>query len=82
MANPHQSLPRGTRVKVASGAPLNHILFGPTSRTDGTENLIGALRTSMGVCSALTLKDMHNVRMVVAPSIKTEGKYFQMARCA
>jgi IMP dehydrogenase len=45
--------------------------------TDGSENFIGALRTAMGVCGALTIKDMHKVRMVIAPSIKTEGKYFQ-----
>ncbi len=82
MANPHASLPRGTRVKVASGAPLERILFGPSSRTDGTENLVGALRTSMGVCSARNIREMHKVRMVIAPSIKTEGKHFQMAQCA
>lgn len=82
MANPHASLPRGTRVRVASGAPLERILFGPSSKTDGTENLIGALRTSMGVCSARNIKEMQKVRMVIAPSIKTEGKHFQMAQCA
>lgn len=82
MANPHASLPRGTRVKVASGAPLERILFGPSSRTDGTENLVGALRTSMGICSARNIREMHKVRMVIAPSIKTEGKHFQMAQCA
>ncbi|MEW6141683.1 MAG: GuaB3 family IMP dehydrogenase-related protein [Chloroflexota bacterium] len=82
MANPHASLPRGTRVKVASGAPLERILFGPSSKTDGTENLIGALRTSMGVCSARNIKEMHKVKMVIAPSIKTEGKHFQMVQYA
>jgi IMP dehydrogenase len=81
MANPHASLPRGTRVKVGTGAPLEKILFGPTSKTDGTENLVGALRTSMGVCSAMTIRDMHQTRMVIAPSIKTEGKHFQMTQC-
>jgi len=82
MANPHASLPRGTRVKVASGAPLQKILFGPSSRTDGTENLVGALRTSMGVCSAANIREMQQAKMVIAPSIKTEGKHFQMVQCA
>jgi len=82
MANPHASLPRGTRVKVASGAPIKKILFGPSSRTDGTENLVGALRTSMGVCRARNIREMQKVKMVIAPSIKTEGKHFQMAQCA
>jgi hypothetical protein len=31
----------------------------------------------MGVCSARSITEMHKVKMVIAPSIKTEGKYFQ-----
>jgi IMP dehydrogenase len=77
MANPHPELPRGTRIRVGQRASLKQVLFGPTSLTNGSENLMGALKTCMGVCGALTIKDMHKVRMVIAPSIKTEGKYFQ-----
>ncbi len=77
MAHSHPSLPRGTRIKAGTRAPLERLLFGPTSVTDGTENFVGALRTAMGVCGALTIKDMHKVKMVIAPAIKTEGKYFQ-----
>jgi IMP dehydrogenase len=77
MSHSHPALPRGTRVRVGTTASLEQILFGPTSVTNGTQNLIGALRTGMGVCSARTIKEMHKVKMVIAPSIKTEGKYFQ-----
>jgi len=77
MSHSHPALPRGTRVRVGTTAPLEQILFGPASVTDGTQNLVGALRTSMGVCSARTIKEMHKVKMVIAPSIKTEGKYLQ-----
>jgi IMP dehydrogenase len=77
MSHPHPSLPRGTRVKVGATATLQQILFGPTSVTDGTQNLVGALRTGIGVCGARTIREMHNTRMVIAPSIKTEGKYLQ-----
>lgn len=77
MSHSHPALPRGTRIRVAASAPLKQILFGPTSVTDGTQNLVGALRTSMGVCSARTIQEMHKVKMVIAPSVKTEGKYFQ-----
>jgi IMP dehydrogenase len=77
MSHSHPALPRGTRVRVGTTASLEQILFGPTSVTNGTQNLVGALRTSMGVCSARTIREMHKVKMVVAPSIKTEGKYFQ-----
>jgi len=77
MAHSHPALPRGTRIKVGTTGSLEQILFGPTSVTNGTQNLIGALRTGMGVCGARNIKEMHKVKMVVAPSIKTEGKYFQ-----
>ncbi len=77
MSHSHPALPRGTRVRVGTTASLEQILLGPTAVTNGTQNLIGALRTGMGVCSARTIQEMHKVRMVVAPSIKTEGKYLQ-----
>ena len=80
MAHPHPALPRGTRVRVGTTASLEQVLFGPTSVTNGTQNLVGALRTSMGVCSARTIKEMHKVKMVIAPSIKTEGKYLQASQ--
>jgi IMP dehydrogenase len=77
MSHSHPALPRGTRVRVGTTGSLEQILLGPTAVTNGTQNLIGALRTSMGVCSARTIQEMHKVKMVVAPSIKTEGKYLQ-----
>ena len=78
MANPHPELPRGTRIKVGTKGSLQQILYGPTSVTDGTQNFIGALRVAMGMCGAYTIRDMHKAEMVIAPSIKTEGKYFQL----
>jgi IMP dehydrogenase len=78
MANPHPDLPRGTRVKVGVKGTLEQILFGPTSLTDGTQNLIGALKMCMGMVGATTIQEMHNAELVIAPSIKTEGKHFQL----
>ena len=78
MANPHPELPRGTRIKVGSKGTLRQILFGPTDATDGTQNFIGALRVAMGMCGAYTIRDLHKAEMVIAPSIKTEGKFFQL----
>jgi IMP dehydrogenase len=80
MATPNATLPRGVRVKVGQQRSLDQLLFGPTSRTDGTENLVGALKTSMATCGALTIGEFHNSRMVVAPAIKTEGKIYQIAQ--
>ena len=80
MANPHAELPRGTRIQVGCKGSLQQILFGPTSFTDGTQNLVGALKVAMGMCGAFTVKDMHKAQMVVAPAVKTEGKIFQMSQ--
>ena len=77
MATQDAALPRGVRVEVGQHTALDRLLFGPTSRSDGTENLVGALRTCMGVLGARTLREMHNAEMVIAPAIKTEGKIYQ-----
>jgi len=78
MATPHAALPRGTRVKVGVTTSIEQLLFGPTSRTDGTQNLMGALRLGMSMCGAEDIKEMHQAQIVIAPSIKTEGKIYQM----
>ncbi len=78
MANPHPALPRGTRIKVGTSGSLEQILLGPASVTGGTQNLIGALRTAMGMCGAQSIKEMQRVEMVLAPAIKTEGKFWQL----
>ncbi len=80
MSHPHPALPRGTRIKVGTTGTLEQILFGPTSVTDGSQNLVGALRTAMGVCGAAAIQEMHQAEMVIAPSIITEGKSWQMAQ--
>jgi len=80
MSNPHPALPRGTRIKVGTTGTLEQILFGPTSVTDGSQNLVGALRTAMGVSGAFNIREMHKAEMVIAPAITTEGKSWQMAQ--
>jgi IMP dehydrogenase len=80
MSHPHPALPRGTRIKVGTNSTLEQILFGPTSVTDGSQNLVGALRTAMGVCGAADIKEMHRAEIVIAPAIITEGKSWQFSR--
>ncbi|MEP7215355.1 MAG: GuaB3 family IMP dehydrogenase-related protein [Anaerolineaceae bacterium] len=80
MATPHANLPRGTRVQVGVNTTLQKLLYGPTSRTDGTENLVGALRTAMGMCGSHTVREFQQAEMIIAPSIKTEGKIYQFAQ--
>jgi len=79
MATPHAELPRGSRITVGVNTTLERVLFGPTSRNDGSENLIGALRTAMGMCGARTIREFQEAEIIVAPSIKTEGKSYQLA---
>ena len=80
MANPHPELPRGTRISVGTKGTLKEILHGPTSVTDGTQNLVGALKVALGMCGAMNIRELQQAEMIIAPSIKTEGKIFQLAR--
>ena len=79
MATWHVSLPRGTRIKMGTEYSLRQLLYGPSSRTDGTLNLVGALQVCMGYVGAQNLREMNNARMVYAPAMKTEGKIYQAA---
>jgi IMP dehydrogenase len=80
MATPSPVLPRGTRIKVGSTGTLEEILRGPARLDDGTHNLLGALKTSMGTLGAKNLKEMQQVEVVIAPSLLTEGKVYQKAQ--
>ena len=80
MAAPSPTLPRGTRIKVGTVGTLERILFGPAHVTDGSENLIGALRQSMAALGARTIGGMQRVELVYAPSVATEGKSWQRSR--
>ena len=80
MANPHPELPRGTRINVGAKGTLKEILYGPTSVTDGTQNLMGALKVALGMCGAMNIAEFQKTEMIIAPAIKTEGKIFQLTR--
>lgn len=80
MATPSPTLPRGSRIKVGTIGTLKEILLGPAKYDDGSMNLVGALRTSMGTLGAANLKEMQQVEVVIAPSILTEGKVYQKAQ--
>src|SRR3954470_1395769 len=77
MATPHANLPRGTRIKVGITGSLRQILFGPATVDDGSQNLVGAITTSMGNVGARCIREFQETEIIIAPSIKTEGKLFQ-----
>jgi IMP dehydrogenase len=80
MATSNVNLPRGTRIYVGTTGSLKEILFGPAKVDDGSQNLMGALKTSMGSLGAPSLKQMHDVEIIIAPSIQSEGKIFQVSQ--
>ncbi|MEO0801647.1 MAG: GuaB3 family IMP dehydrogenase-related protein [Cyanobacteria bacterium J06642_2] len=80
MATPSPLLPRGTRIRVGSTGTIAEILRGPAKLDDGTHNLLGALRTSMGTLGARSIREMQQVDVVIAPSLLTEGKVYQKAQ--
>ncbi len=77
MATPHANLPRGTRIHVGTTGPLRQILFGPAEIDDGSQNLVGAITTCMGNVGAFSIREFQETEIIIAPSIRTEGKLFQ-----
>ncbi|WP_133742088.1 GuaB3 family IMP dehydrogenase-related protein [Actinorugispora endophytica] len=63
----HNELPRGERVNVGTIGTLQAILQGPSSSSDGSMNLMGALRRTMATSGYTELKEFQRVEVVVAP---------------
>jgi IMP dehydrogenase len=80
MATPHANLPRGTRIRVGTTGALRQILFGPADVDDGSQNLVGAITTCMGNVGAANLREFQETEIIIAPSIRTEGKLFQQVQ--
>lgn len=80
MATPHAALPRGTRIAVGTTGTLRDILIGPARVDDGSQNLVEALRTAMGMCGARTIRQMQQAEVIIAPAVATEGKAMQISQ--
>jgi IMP dehydrogenase len=80
MATFHPTLPRGTRVATKQIGTLEEILLGPAHENDGTLNLFGALKMSMATTGYANIKEFQKAEVIIAPSIKTEGKDLQRAQ--
>ena len=65
---------------MASRATSKRLLFGPTSRNDGSENLVGALRTAMATTGYESVKEFQKAEVMVAPALQTEGKSLQRSQ--
>ncbi|MFC1616650.1 GuaB3 family IMP dehydrogenase-related protein, partial [Candidatus Margulisiibacteriota bacterium] len=80
MATPNAVLPRGARIEVGSIASLKEIVQGPSNSDDGSQNLAGAIETCMATLGAENIREMHQMEVIVAPSLLTEGKIYQKAQ--
>ena len=78
MATFHPSLPRGARVKTQQVASLEEILVGPGARE---RRHVQPVRRARHVAwrppGYANVKEFQKAELVIAPSIKTEGKTYQ-----
>jgi IMP dehydrogenase len=76
MTSHHRTLPRGRVRRVEALGPLEEILLGPSDRSDGRTNLIGALRRTMAVTGHGTLKDLQKADLMVTapPTVRPGGQ--------
>lgn len=63
----HAELPRGRRYHVGTVGDMDQILFGPSNRTDGSMNYIGALRRAMAYTGYIDVKEFQRCGVVVTP---------------
>jgi IMP dehydrogenase len=61
----HALLPRGERVEIGTVGTLQEILHGPSSVSDGTMNIVGALKRSMATTGYTELKEFQRVEVVL-----------------
>lgn len=80
MATFHPTLPRGARVMTGTLGTLQEILTGPAHENDGRRNLFGGLRVSMATTGYADVKEFQKAEVMVAPSLKTEGKSLQRSQ--
>ncbi len=80
MATPNAVLPRGARIEVGTIGTLQEILVGPSKTDDGSQNLSGAILTAFATLGAANMSEMHQMEVVIAPSLLTEGKIYQKAQ--
>ncbi|MCD4549801.1 MULTISPECIES: GuaB3 family IMP dehydrogenase-related protein [unclassified Schaalia] len=63
----HPEMPRGQRVHVGTSGTMKQILYGPSTRADGSLNFVGALKRTMASTGYSEVKDLQRVEVVVSP---------------
>jgi IMP dehydrogenase len=61
----HNDLARGKRFRAGTAGTLREVLYGPSTDSEGTTNLVGALRKALATCGYSDLKEFQRVEVVV-----------------
>ncbi|MCG5217203.1 GuaB3 family IMP dehydrogenase-related protein [Streptosporangium sp. KLBMP 9127] len=69
----HPELPRGKRIGFGTIGSLAEILHGPSSLSDGSMNLMGALKRTMATAGYSDIKEFQRVEVVIAPHARPSG---------
>jgi IMP dehydrogenase len=64
----HADMPRGDRTEVGTVGTLQEVLWGPSHHTNGTSNLMGALKRAMATSGYSDVKEFQKVEVLVAPA--------------
>lgn len=65
-----KDFPRGVRTQLGTVGTLEEVLYGPSSHTDGSANLVGALKRALATCGYTDLKSFQRIDVNVTPYIK------------
>ena len=60
-------MPGGQRVHVGTTGTLEQILYGPSTRADGSLNFDGDLKRAMSTTGYAEVKDLQRAQVVVSP---------------
>jgi IMP dehydrogenase len=61
----HPHLPRGSRTVIGAVGTFREVLHGPSNRSDGSMNVVGALRKAMATTGYSDMKEFQRVEVVV-----------------
>ncbi|MCD4690361.1 hypothetical protein K8S17_02770 [bacterium] len=67
-------------MKTGTTGTLKEIRLGPARTDTGTQNCVGAIKTCMGSVGAKNFFELQQAELVIAPSIKSEGKLMQRSQ--
>ena len=62
--------PRGIRTYQGTVGSLEEVLYGPSAHTDGSANLVGALKRALATCGYTDLKSFQRIDVNVTPYVK------------